>query len=316
MHFAAHTECSVMTNNPWRQWQTFLAGLAGANPAGQTRAPRDGASGFAPFLDAAERYAAAARSFMQSAAGGSAPAATAAAGIFSDFLREQFADFQMPWSAAFNAGNGASRAFSFDSPALGATREQQLRMQRMAGAWGRIEDAQRRLQRLWSDALREAATAFAARLASPPPTASAEELRKLYDAWIDCAEDAYARTAQTEAFGNALAEFVNAGSEWRRELQADIEHWAKLLDLPARGEINTLTRRLKSVEDQLRAARTGLKPTANARTTHTAPAAAPTARIPPAAARTARKPPAAARTARIPPAAARKTKRARGKSKS
>lgn len=294
-----------MTNDPWRQWQTFIAGLAGANPSGQTRAPRDGASGFAPFLDAAERYAAAARSFMQSAAGGSAPAA-AAAGIFSDFLREQFADFQMPWSAAFNSGNGASRAFSFDSPALGATREQQLRMQRMAAAWGRIEDAQRRLQRLWSDALREAATAFAARLASPPPTASAEELRKLYDAWIDCAEDAYARTAQTEAFCNVLAEFVNASSEWRRELQADIEHWAKLLDLPARGEINTLTRRLKSVEDQLRAARAGLKPTANAHTTGN----------PPAAARTARKPPAAARTAGKPPAAARKTERARSKSKS
>src|SRR5271166_1398994 len=194
-----------MSNDPWRQWQAFIAGLAGANPAGQTRSPRDGASGFAPFADAAERYAAAARNFMQSAAGGSAPAATAAAGIFSDFLREQFADVQMPWSAAFNAGNGASRAFSFDSPALGATREQQLRLQRMAGAWRRIEDAERRLQRLWSDTLREAATVFAARLASPPPTASAEELRKLYDAWIDCAEDAYARTAQTEAFCTALA---------------------------------------------------------------------------------------------------------------
>jgi poly[(R)-3-hydroxyalkanoate] polymerase subunit PhaE len=316
MVFASHTEGSAMTNDPWRQWQTYVAGLAGANSAGQTRSPRDGASGFAPFVDAAERYAAAAHRFMQGATGGSAPAATAAAGIFSDFLREQFADFQMPWSAAFNTGNGASRAFSFDSPALGATREQQLRLQRMAGAWGRIEDAQRRLQRLWSDALREAATAFAARLATPPPTASAEELRKLYDAWIDCAEDAYARSAQSEAFCNALAEFVNASSEWRRELQADIEHWAKLLDLPARGEINTLARRLKSVEDQLRAARTDLKPTANARATRKPPAAARIARKSPAAARTSRIPPAGARTSRTPPAGARRTKRARGKSKS
>jgi len=109
---------------------------------------------------------------------------------------------------------------------------------------------------------------------------------------------------------------VNASSEWRRELQADIEHWAKLLDLPARGEINTLARRLKSVEDQLRAARTDLKPTANARATRKPPAAARIARKSPAAARTSRIPPAGARTSRTPPAGARRTKRARGKSKS
>ncbi len=269
--------------DPWRQWQNLIAGSLGADPATQTRAARDKTSGFGPFVDAAERYAAAARSFMESvagaaaagtgtaagtsagaAAGTSAPAAGAAAGIFSDFLREQFADFQMPWSAGISAGNGAARAFSLDAPALGATREQQLRLQRMANAGFRIEDAQRRLQRLWSDTLREAATAFATRL-MPPPVPNQEELRKLYDAWIDCAEDAYGRTARTEEFCNALAEFVNASSAWRREVQADIEHWAKLLDLPTRGEINTLTRRLKSVEQQLRAARGEVRPADEAR---------------------------------------------------
>ncbi len=33
-----------------------------------------------------------------------------------------------------------------------------------------------------------------------------------------------------------------------RELQASVEHWAKLLDLPTRSEINTLTQRLTAVE--------------------------------------------------------------------
>jgi polyhydroxyalkanoate synthase subunit PhaE len=227
----------------------------------QARFGREGAFGLGSFMDAAERFTAAARSFLDGAANASAPAAGEAAQAFSDFLREQFADFQLPGSPGFGAGHGAQSAFTGDSPALGATREHQQRWQRMAEASRRIADAQHRLQRLWSDALREAAAAFAARLVPPQPTAvNAEALRKLYDTWIDCAEDAYARMAHSEPFCNALAEYVNASSQWRRELQASIEHWSKLLDLPTRSEINTLTQRLRSAEELLRAARKERKP--------------------------------------------------------
>jgi len=249
----------------WRQWQALAALWVPARPDSQASFGRDGAFGFTPVVDVAERFTAAARSFLDGAANASAPAAGEAAQAFSDFLREQFADFQLPGSPGFGAGHGAPSAFTGDSPALGATREHQQRWQRMAEASRRIADAQHRLQRLWSDALREAAAAFAARHVPPQPTAvSAEALRKLYDTWIDCAEDAYARMAHSEPFCNALAEYVNASSQWRRELQASIEHWAKLLDLPTRSEINTLMHRLRSVEEQLRAASKTRKPRAEA----------------------------------------------------
>jgi hypothetical protein len=245
----------------WRQWQAFAALWRPASPDSQASFGRDGAFGFTPIMDVAERFSAAARSFLDSASNASAPAAGEAAVAFSDFLREQFADFQLPGSPGFGAGHGAQSAFTGDSPALGASREHQQRWQRMAEASRRIADAQHRLQRLWSDALREAAAAFAARLVPPQPTAvSAQALRELYDTWIDCAEDAYARMAHREAFCNSLADYVNASSQWRRELQASIEQWAKLLDLPTRSEINTLTQRLRSVEELLRAARKELKP--------------------------------------------------------
>jgi hypothetical protein len=239
-----------------RQWQALAALWVPARPESQTSFGRDGAFGFTPIVDMAERFSAAARRFLDGAADAPAPAAAEAALAFSDFLREQFADFQLPGSPGFGAGHGAQSAFTGDSPALGATREHQQRWQRMAEASRRTAEAQHRLQRLWSDALREAAAAFAARLVPPPATAiSAQALRKLYDTWIDCAEDAYARMAHGEPFCNALADHVNASSQWRRELQASIEHWAKLLDLPTRSEINTLTQRLRSVEELLRAAR-------------------------------------------------------------
>ena len=250
-----------MDHDLWRQWQAFTSLWAPASLDSQAMSGRDGAFGFTPFMDAAERFTAAARSFLNGVATASAPAAGEAARAFSDFMREQFSDFQLPWSSGFGAGHGARPASMGDSPAFGATREHQQRWQRMAEASRRIDDAQRRLQRLWSDALREAAAAYAARLVPLPTTeVSAEALRTLYDTWIDCAEDAYARMAHCEAFCNALAEYVNASSQWRRELQASIEHWAKLLDLPTRSEINTLTQRLKSVEELLRAARNERKP--------------------------------------------------------
>ena len=148
-----------------------------------------------------------------------------------------------------------------DVPALGLTREHQQRGQRAADAARRIGEAQRQLQFLLSDALRDAATAFAARLEPPQPTAvSAEALRSLYNSWIDCAEEAYARTAHSDSFCKALADFVNASSQVRTELQAHMEHWAKGADLPTRSELNTLTLRLKSVEEQLRAQRSERKP--------------------------------------------------------
>lgn len=205
-----------------------------------------------------KRFTDAARTYLDGAARASAPGQTELAGKFGDFLRELFADFSPPgnFGSAAVPGFGSSSASMPDSPALGATREHQQRSQRMADAWRRLDEAQRRLQRLWSDVLREAASTFAARIGQARLTApSAEAVRALYDDWIDSAEDAYSRAAHSELFCNTLAEHVNASSEWRRELRAGIEHAAKLLDLPTRSEINTLTQRLKSVEKELRAAR-------------------------------------------------------------
>jgi polyhydroxyalkanoate synthase subunit PhaE len=245
--------------DPWRQWQQALAafGAPGSGSPGASHA----AGSFAPFIDAAERFASATRSFRDAAAGNagiSAPAAQAAAETFGNFLRDQFADFfKVPW-----AGVGAASALGTQSagdvigqlPALGLTREHQERAQRAAQALGKMADAQRRLQRLWSDTLREAASTYVGRLgaaASAPLTSDA--INGLYDSWIDCAEEAYARTAHSEPFCDALADYVNGESQWRRESNAGAELWAKLLDLPTRHEINTLAERLRALEDELRA---------------------------------------------------------------
>jgi hypothetical protein len=251
-----------MQDELWRQWRSFAALWGPIGPDGQAGSARPGSFGFAPFIDAAERFNAAAQSFLETAAAASGPALAQAVQSFSDFLRDQFAEARPPWGELAGAG-GADRVSTpgvADWPALGPMREHQQRWQRMTEAARRIDQAQRRLQRLWSDVLRQAATEFAARLQPPPPAAAdAEALRKLYASWIDCAEDAYARTAHSAAFCEAQAELLNALSRWREELRAGIEHASKLFDLPTRSEINTLAQRLKAVEVQLHAAIPGAR---------------------------------------------------------
>jgi class III poly(R)-hydroxyalkanoic acid synthase PhaE subunit len=213
--------------------------------AGAPGAMPNFSGGFAPFFDA-DRFAAAVRAFQQQSGQDSR---TAAAG-FSDFLRDQFGgvlDAMWGKSAA-----GRSMPPAPEAPALGPTREQQERWQRLTAAWQRLQEAQRRLQRLWSDVLSEAARAFALRLSSATAPLTPQAMHDLYDAWVDCAEDAYARMAHGEAFGTALAETVKAAGEWRDESAASVESAAKWLDWPTRSEINSLSLRVRAIEEKLR----------------------------------------------------------------
>jgi class III poly(R)-hydroxyalkanoic acid synthase PhaE subunit len=232
-----------MAADAWRQWAAF-AGLF--NPMADAHAPPPGTPppGFVPFIDA-EQFAAAARAFHQSGQD-----SQTAAAAFGDLLRDQFgALLDRMWGGS-PPGRPATPAQ--EAPALGPTREQQERWQRAAAAWQRLQEAQRRLQRLWSDALGEAARAFVSRLGSATAPLTPEVLHGLYDTWVDCAEEAYARMAHGEAFATALAEAVKAGSEWREESAASIEPWAKWLDWPTRNEINSLSMRVRALEQQQR----------------------------------------------------------------
>lgn len=219
----------------------------------------------APLRDSADRFATAAGKYLEGTQT-PGPSAAEAARTFGDFLRVETMElFQFPWSTNFASGGGAGAATPpamppamQDPPAFGLNREHQLRWQRSAENGRRVGEAQHRLQLLWSDALRDAAIAFAARLQSADSgdakgaAPGAATLRGLYDSWIDCAEEAYARIARSDPFSSALADFINASSAWRKESQASIELWAKALDLPTRSELNTLTRRVNSLEEQLR----------------------------------------------------------------
>jgi len=213
------------------QWQSMVA--AWNRSAAFGFAPRSsGAPGGDgnPYEGMADAFSAALRAAAETRAQGSADANVRAMQQLADFLRARFNDLS---------------AFA----AIGPMREHQQRWERMLEAQQRAEQARGRLARLWSDALREAAQAFAARCLQPQSAASLPAA--LYDEWIECAEDAYARMAHGEGFCGAQAELINSLGALRKELQAALELWAKQLDLPTRSELNRLHHAVKSLRAEL-----------------------------------------------------------------
>jgi len=152
----------------WSQWQAFAALMGQASHATpHFSSAHPDALAFAPFIAAAERFTVAARKYLEDTAHASAPESAEAVRTFSDFLRGQSTDFfRFPWSADFygSVTKAVPPTSMIDVPALGLTREHQ---QRAGDAARRIGKAQRQLQFLLSDALRDAACLCGAARAAP-----------------------------------------------------------------------------------------------------------------------------------------------------
>ena len=66
----------------------------------------------------------------------------------------------------------------------------------------------------WRNTLaREIATKFAARTADTAGSLERHDLRRLYDLWIDCAEEAYAAVVRRDEFCRAQAEGINTACD-------------------------------------------------------------------------------------------------------
>jgi len=141
------------------------------------------------------------------------------------------------------------------APALGLSREYQQTA-------ARLLDLSKQFQQRYAEFAQQNATimqdAFhvlkkrldAAPLAQKSPA-------DLYDAWIDCAEGAYAQAAHSDAFARLLAELCNISSAFKVERGKLMEQIARHLDLPSRAEVDTLHRQVRALTSAMRAAAAG-----------------------------------------------------------
>jgi class III poly(R)-hydroxyalkanoic acid synthase PhaE subunit len=81
--------------------------------------------------------------------------------------------------------------------------------------------------------------------------------RALYDLWVDCAEEVFAKLAHDPAFIQLLGESVNAFMRLRKRQRTVLDYLLKQLDLPTRAEINSVHRKLQELTARLDALAAG-----------------------------------------------------------
>ena len=84
--------------------------------------------------------------------------------------------------------------------------------------------------------------------------------RAIYDLWIDCCEEQYARTVMTEEYAKLQGKMINAALAIQQTQRQIAEGVQKAQDGPSRSEFDTLQQRLQDVEAELDRLRRESKP--------------------------------------------------------
>jgi len=221
-----------------------------------------------PFLKAWDAYVASCQTLCEQLSDGAA--ANAGGAMPLNFLgpwKDFAASLGMRPDFAAGQNSKPEDLFATFLPALGYSREYQEIGRRMLGL---TEQFQRRCadfvqqgadigQSAWA-AIQKRSSGDPALLGSPAA---------LYDAWIDCAEEAFARAAHTEHFARLLADLCNLLSAFKVERGKLLEALARHLDWPSRAEVDSLHHQVRAL--------TAAAETAAVKT-HSAPRATPKAK--------------------------------------
>lgn len=206
------------------------------------------------------------------------------------------------WMEAANAplqGLRADAAAVLRMPTFGFTREHQERLQALALAQMRWQDAQQAYSKLLAAASQDAIARFETKLIEhEEPGRQIGSVRALFDLWVDAAEDAWAQMALSTEYRRAFGELVNAQMQLRAAAQAVGEQAAAAFGWPTRGELDGAYRRLAELERQVRQLRRQLETASDAAPSAARPAPARTTAVRPAVARKAVKTAKAAKAAK------------------
>jgi class III poly(R)-hydroxyalkanoic acid synthase PhaE subunit len=196
-----------------------------------------------PYLKAWDDYVSACQTLFERL---SNPAAAAGGGAvplaFLGSWKDLAASLGMRPDAAPGESSNPEDKFASLFPALGYSREYQEIGRRMLDLTGQF-------QRRYAEFLQHSAdigqSAFQAtqRRAAKDDTLLASPAA-IYDAWIDCAEEAYAQDAHGEPFARLLADLCNILSEFKIERGKLLEALARQFDWPSRAEVDSLHRQV------------------------------------------------------------------------
>jgi len=222
-------------------------------------------TGSGTFFKPEEAYAAAAERFFElmksfgAAAGPSTDWKAFATPLATQFERWlQMSQATTPWvSAAMpgafgGTGADAAGAAAFGPLPLGPAAVPGAEPGRTLELLGRLAQLQGELAKHWSQIAGTAAQRFVARLGTAPVApATPQQALKLYELWVNCAEEAYAATVHGQDFSRLQAELANTSAALLAEQRRQAESLVRAFGMPTRNEIDALYAQVKELRQQL-----------------------------------------------------------------
>jgi len=183
-----------------------------------------------------------------------APDGAAAAGPFK-MGEEMLNAWRNAWTVSnalrVGAGQGVADLLA-RLPPIGPAREQAAAWRELAAIQAECQRLEQELQTVLMGVQRDALELLEQRVrergAAGQPIAS---YRELYDLWVDCGEQIYAKLAYSDAYAKLQAQFGNASIQLKARQQQAIEQALKQFDLPTRSELNSVHLQLRQVKQRL-----------------------------------------------------------------
>lgn len=116
----------------------------------------------------------------------------------------------------------------------------------------KLGQLQAQLAQHWTEIASRAAERFTARMrAAGRNDPTAENALGLYEAWVECAEEAYATTVRKEDFSQLQAQLTNTAMALLLGQRRQAEGLARAWGLPTREEADALQRQIRELRQQL-----------------------------------------------------------------
>jgi hypothetical protein len=206
------------------------------------------------WLDTGQAYLSGLQQFSattEPAAGGSSSSAAT--------LGEQVLNaWQGHWQSAANAGAPGPDSAAIwaqvlrQIPPVGLAREQHAALEELADLHAQCQRLQQALRTLLHQMQVDALELLERRARERRAEHGALKFRELYDLWVECSEQVYARLAHSEPYCQLQAQLGNATVQLRSRQQQLIEQVLKQFDLPTRSELNSVHRQLREQARLLR----------------------------------------------------------------
>ncbi len=143
-------------------------------------------------------------------------------------------------------------AKTFDNPFLSALIQSSQQRRLLEGLHRENANYQRALmkyQAFCSEVFRESMQRVSKRLEQYQEV---EDGRKLFDTWIDIAEQTYAEKTQDENFDTLIGDLINAMSQVRHQYNLASEEVLAAFNLPVQGEVGEMHEKLNSMQGNVR----------------------------------------------------------------